>query len=112
MSSPPRYLVRKGRASVPAPTPIADALRGHNALNRLGQGLQDARRRFEAIAPALPAALAAQLQPGQVDDDGWTLMAANSAVAAKLRQLLPRLEERLHKADLHPARIRVRLLQR
>jgi hypothetical protein len=30
-----------------------------------------------------------------VDEGGWTLIAANASVAAKLRQLQPRIEQRL-----------------
>lgn len=112
MSSPPRYLVRRPRTSVPAPTPIADALRGHTALAQLGARLEDSRRRLQVVSPALPAALLAQVQAGPVDDEGWTLMVGSSAAAAKLRQLLPRLEERLVQAGLTPARIRLKMLQR
>jgi hypothetical protein len=35
------------------------------------------------------------VRPGPLDAEGWTLLAANTAVAAKLRQLQPRLEETL-----------------
>ena len=38
------------------------------------------------------AALMASVQPGPLDEDGWSLLVANAAVAAKLRHLLPRLE--------------------
>lgn len=112
MSSAPRYLQRAGRSSVPAPTPIADALKRQGPLAQLGHRLQASRERLKVIAPALPAGLLGSVQPGPLDEDGWTLLAANSAVAAKLRQLLPRLQARLTQAGLAPAHIRVKLLQR
>ena len=112
MSSAPRYLVRKGRASVPAPTAISDALRGHAALAQLGSRLEASRQRLQLIEVLLPPPMRTHLQAGPVDEEGWTLLVASSAVAAKLRQLLPRLEERLHQAGIRPARIRVRMLQR
>ncbi len=107
----PRYLVAKTRASVPSPTPVADALRAHEGLAQLGMRIEASRRRLRIVAPALPGALLASLQPGPLDEEGWTLLAANAAVAAKLRHLLPRLEALLAQAGL-PGRIRVKLLQK
>jgi len=66
---------------------------------------------FRCIAPALPGTLLASLQPGPIDEDGWSLLAANAAVAAKLRHLLPRLEGLLAQAGL-PGRIRLKLMQK
>lgn len=102
---------RRTRPSVPSPTPVADALRAHEGLRQLGARLEASRRRLQVITPALPATLAASIQPGPLDEDGWSLLVANAAVAAKLRQLLPRLEALLAQAGL-PGRIRVKLAQR
>lgn len=112
MSSTPRYLgPRGGRASVPSPTPVADALRAHEGLSQLSARLEASRRRLRVIAPALPGNLMASVQPGPLDEDGWSLLVANAAVAAKLRHLLPRLEALLAHAGL-PGRIRLKLLQK
>jgi len=112
MSSTPRYLAPKRvRVSVPSPTPVADALRAHEGLSQLGARLEASRRRLRVIAPALPGALMASIQPGPLDEDGWSLLVANAAVAAKVRHLLPRLEALLAQAGL-PGRIRVKLAQK
>lgn len=112
MSSAPRFLPpRLQRPSIPAPTPVAQALRDHAALARLGERLEGSRRRLRLIAPALPGPLMNSLQAGPLDEEGWTLLAANAAVAAKVRQLLPRLEALLAQAGL-PGRIRVKLIQK
>ncbi|NCT82849.1 MAG: hypothetical protein GXC94_06880 [Comamonadaceae bacterium] len=112
MSSAPRYLApRRVRASVPSPTPVAQALRAHEGLNQLGARLEASRRRLRVIAPALPGNLLASLQPGPLDEDGWSLLVANAAVAAKLRQLLPRLEALLAQAGL-AGHIRIKLAQK
>ena len=112
MSTAPRYLApRSQRASVPSPMPVADALRAHEGLNQLGARLEASRRRLRVIAPALPGTLLASLQPGPIDEDVWSLLAANAAVAAKLRHLLPRLEGLLAQAGL-PGRIRLKLMQK
>jgi hypothetical protein len=112
MSSPPRYLAPKRvRPSIPSPTPVAEALRAHEGLSQLNARLEASRRRLRIIAPALPGNLLASLQPGPLDEEGWSLLAANAAVAAKLRHLLPRLEALLAQAGL-PGQIRVKLLQK
>lgn len=112
MSSAPRYLAPKGqRASVPDPMPVAQALRQHEGLARLGERLEASRRRLRVIAPALPVNLLASVQSGPLDEEGWSLLVANAAVAAKLRHLLPRLEALLAQAGL-PGRIRIKLLQK
>ena len=81
------------------PTPVTpNALRIEQALERsaplarLQVLMRDSKARFDAIRPSLPTALTPHIQPGPVDEAGWTLLAANAAVAAKLRQLQPRLE--------------------
>ncbi|MFG6430461.1 hypothetical protein [Roseateles sp. LYH14W] len=109
--SAPRYLAPKiQRVSVPDPMPVAQALRAHEGLVRLGERLEASRRRLRVIAPGLPGNLMASIQPGPLDEDGWSLLVANASVAAKLRHLLPRLEALLAQAGL-PGRIRIKLLQ-
>jgi len=56
-----------------------------------------------------PAALAAHVKPGPVDDAGWSLLAANASVAAKLRQLQPRLEDVLRERGWPVSAIRVKV---
>jgi hypothetical protein len=62
-------------------------------LQRLQQRLAESSARMEAIRTLLPIGLQRAVLAGPVDDEGWTLLAANAGVAAKLRQLLPRLEQ-------------------
>ena len=89
--------------------PLADALQASEPLARLAERLRESKRRFDCIAPVLPNGLAAHAQPGPVDAHGWTVLAANAAVAAKLRQLVPLLAARLveHKFDDLPLRVKV-----
>ncbi|HEY4082885.1 MAG TPA: hypothetical protein VGM81_19550 [Burkholderiaceae bacterium] len=102
--SPPR--------SVPDPLPIGDALRLHEGLARLGWLMQESRRRLDLVTPALPGAMSRFVQAGPVDEEGWTLLAANAAVAAKLRHLLPRLEQMLEAGGARPPKVRVKVQQR
>ncbi len=95
--------------SVPKALPIHDAIDRSAPLARLRERIDDSHRRFEAVRPLLPASLAAHVRPGPVDDTGWTLLAANASVAAKLRQLQPRLEQTLNELgwQVNATRIRV-----
>jgi hypothetical protein len=95
--------------TTPVAQPVADALRRHPALAALGQRLAESNARYACILPCLPAGLAAHVQPGPLDDEGWSLLAANAAVAAKLRHLLPRLQDTLLAQGWQATAIRVRL---
>lgn len=97
--------------SVPLPQPLAGALARSESLAGLTSRLAESDARLAAIVPLLPEALARELRPGSVDDEGWSLLVSNAAVAAKLRHLLPRLQEELRShgwRDL-PIRVRVRV---
>jgi hypothetical protein len=49
------------------------------------------------------------VRPGSLDAEGWTLLAANTAVAAKLRQLQPRLESALLDAGWPAGALRIKV---
>jgi hypothetical protein len=88
---------------------IDQALEQSAPLARLRQLMLDSNARFEAIRPGLPGALASNVKPGPVDETGWSLLAANASVAAKLRQLQPRLEEILRERGWQSNTIRVKV---
>ncbi len=111
MSSTPRYLPHRRPPQVPEPLPLAQALASHQALARLGELMQESNRRMAIVAVALPGALKRFVKPGPVDEEGWTLLAANAAVAAKLRHLQPRLLELLAEQGIPPAKLRIKVLQ-
>jgi hypothetical protein len=95
--------------SVPDPLPLQRALNQCEPLLRLQQRLAQSRARMDAVRPLLPAALARHVQSGPADDEGWTLLAGNPAVAAKLRQLQPRLEAALKQKGFERSGIRIRV---
>ena len=92
--------------------PIAQALRESAPLGRLGERLRLSNALFSAAAPALPAGLAAEVSPGPVDEEGWSILCSNAAVAAKVRQLVPRLEQLLSEAGQPVAAIRIKVQPR
>jgi hypothetical protein len=89
--------------------PLSDALQASEPLARLAERLRESKRRFQCIAPVMPGALAAQAQPGPVDVHGWTVLAANAAVAAKLRQLVPLFVARLAEHGFSDLPLRVKV---
>ena len=99
----------KAAPLTPSPLTIAEALRESAPLARLKASLADSNARFEQVRAVLPAALREQVKPGPVDADGWSLLANNASVAAKLRQLRPRLEERLHEGGWPVATVRIKV---
>ena len=109
--SPNKHPLNASRTAPVTP----DALRLQQALQqsaplaRLRELLRDSAARFEAIRPNLPGSLATHIKPGPVDDTGWSLLAANASVAAKLRQLQPRLETILRERGWQVSAIRIKV---
>ncbi|MEW6098154.1 MAG: DciA family protein [Pseudomonadota bacterium] len=89
--------------------PIGEALGRHGGLARLQQLVRESNERFEAIRPLLPAPLARHVKPGPIDEEGWSLLAPNGAVAAKLRQLQPRMEALLKHRGWQVTAIRIKV---
>jgi hypothetical protein len=92
--------------------PIAQALRESAPLGRLSERMRLSRELYDAVVPELPLGLAAQVSAGPVDDEGWSLLCSNAAVAAKLRQLVPNLQQRLRDSGKPVAAIRVKVQPR
>lgn len=88
---------------------IAQVLQQSAPLARLQLLLKDSNARFDAIRASLPAAMVPHVKPGPVDEVGWSLLAANASVAAKLRQLQPRLEDILRERGWQISAIRIKV---
>ena len=80
-------------------------------LASLRERLDGSLARFAAIAPLLSAAMLGHVKPGGLDGAVWTLLAANSSAAAKLRQLKPRLEGALAGRGWAGAEVRIKVLR-
>ena len=89
---------------------LGSALANCGPLESLQRRMRDSNARFEVIKPKLPGELSRHVKPGPVDDDGWSLLTGNAAVAAKLRQLVPRLEAALKDGGWQQTVIRIKLL--
>lgn len=102
---PPRGAAPKG----PLHVAMADALRKNDTLGTLMQRLQRSRQRMADISALLPAGLRSAVQAGPLDEEGWSLLVANAAAAAKLRQMLPQLAAELLSRGWPEVPIRLRI---
>jgi hypothetical protein len=93
----------------PNALPLQDALARSAPLALLQIRLRESNARFESLRSVLPPALAQHLRPGPLDAEGWTLLTANNAVAAKLRQFQPRLEAALLDAGWPARTLRIKV---
>ena len=89
---------------------IADALAHSEPLAQLARRMRESQARLAAITPLLPPALRAQVKAGPIDELGWTLLVNNSAVSAKLRQMVPALEAHLRTQGWDGPPVRVKML--
>jgi hypothetical protein len=79
------------------------------SLAHLSAMARDTQNRLRAITPLLPVSLRPHIQSGGVENDVWCLLAANSAVAAKLKQALPALSAHLRSKGWNVKTIRVKV---
>lgn len=106
-----RYLPPRASPDAPDPLDFGRAMSQNGMLARLGQQLAASRRHLAVISVALPGAMTRFVHAGTLDDQGWTLVADNAAIAAKLRHLQPQLLRLLQEQGLlleGELRIRVR----
>ena len=94
--------MRRSPSAIQRPTPPTVARLLHSgALGPLMHKADLLARLGKALAEAMPAPLAGRCQVANLQDDATlVVIAASSAVAAKIRALAPRLERSL--ASVHP----------
>jgi hypothetical protein len=93
----------------PYTRPITEALGTHHVLGQLLARVRQSQARFETIQPTLPRSLRPHVRPGVLDDESWHLMAANAAVAAKLKQCLPLISQVLRDAGWPTLTLKIKI---
>jgi len=78
-------------------------------LSQLVERIQASSARLNAVRALLPAALRASVQAGPIEEGQWCLLVGSNAAAAKLRQLLPDLQQHLQTQSLPVSGIRIRV---
>lgn len=91
---------------------VIKAVEGAPTLARLVSAARESQTWLQTIAPLLPAALRSGVQAGPIENQNWCLLAANSAVAAKLRQLSPALSAHLRSQGFDVQTIRIKVQMR
>lgn len=91
---------------------VREVLGQAGPLAQLLQRAQESKARLQAVASVLPAGLRSAIRPGPLDEEGWLLLVDHGAAAAKLRQLLPRLEQALQDKGWQATPIKVRIQPR
>ena len=89
---------------------IDQALAASEPLAALSRRLRESQMRLDAVLPLLPPAMRASVKAGPIDESGWTLLATNGAVSAKLRQMVPALEAHLRTQGWAGPPMRVKML--
>lgn len=91
------------------PQTLVEVVESEPTLAHFSAVARDTQNRLKAIASLLPASIRPLVQSGGVQDDEWCLLVPNSAVAAKLRQVLPALCAHLRTKGWDVNNIRVKV---
>lgn len=88
-----------------------DALSESPTMQKLGALISQSQGQLKSISHLLPKFWGRAVQAGPIDEQGWCLLVANAAVAAKLRQLVPDIERHLAASGIQPAKVRIKILK-
>jgi hypothetical protein len=95
---------------LPQALSIHQAAENAPSLARLTELVQESNDRLKAIESLLPAALRPAIKAGPIDGESWCLLVSGNAAAAKVRQLIPLIQERLRNKGWKVTSIRLKLL--
>ena len=88
---------------------LYQATQNSPTLARLSDLALDSSARLRAIELLLPMSIRRSIKPGPIDGTEWCLILSNSAVAAKVRQLLPALQAHLNSKGWEVTSIRLKV---
>ncbi|MEJ2803390.1 hypothetical protein WAE61_15995 [Comamonadaceae bacterium PP-2] len=91
------------------PFTLQQAMSHAPGLARLAELAQASNSRMRTIEPLIPAMLRPAVRPGPLDGEAWCLLVDSTAVAAKLRQLLPAFEAHLRTKGWPNTKIRLKV---
>ena len=89
--------------------PVLEACEGAPTLARLAALARESRERLEAVSFLIPGPLRSAVKAGPIDGPSWCLLVDNNAAAAKLRQVIPALVNRLQDGGWQIASIRLKV---
>lgn len=92
--------------------PVVQAVHEAPNLAALAQLARQSQECLRLVTPLISPAMRSGVQPGSLVKGQWCLLAANSAVAAKLRQLSPALAAHLRTHGQAVNEIRIKIAMR
>ena|SRR5882724_516168 len=91
------------------PVTLKQAAEDSPTLARLTQLARDSGERLEAVELLIPAPLRSTVRAGPIDGPAWCLLVDSSAAAAKIRQVVPALLNRLRDRGWQVTSIRLKV---
>lgn len=73
--------------------------------------MSQSKQRLGLVLHLIPHSIRAHVQAGPADETTWCLLVPNTAIATKLRHLLPDMERHLLMASEQRLKIRVKVLE-
>lgn len=97
---------------LPPAVTVSQAAGDSPTLSRLAERARESGERLKAVETLIPPGMRPAVHAGPVDGAAWCLLVDNPAAAAKLRQLLPAMQERLKKHGWAVEAIRLKIQSR
>jgi hypothetical protein len=91
------------------PVTLQQAAEDSPTLARLAQLARDSGERLEAVKFLIPGPLRSTVRAGPIDGPAWCLLVDSSAAAAKIRQVVPLLLNRLRDRGWEVTSIRLKV---
>lgn len=91
------------------PVSVQQAADESPTLARLAQLARESGEQLQAVESLIPPALRSAVRPGPIDGASWCLLVDGNAAAAKLRQVLPALVDRLRDRGSQVTSIRLKV---
>ena len=91
------------------PITLQQAAEDSPTLARLAQLARESGERLQAVDLLIPASLRSAVRPGPIEGPVWCLLVDSNAAAAKVRQVVPALLNRLHDRGWQVTSIRVKV---
>ena len=91
---------------------VLQAAEASPQLASLATRARESAERLAAVRALLPGGMATQVEAGPIEGQDWCLLVRSNAAAAKLRQMLPMLQQHLARRGLPVAAIRLKILTR
>lgn len=91
------------------PLSLHEAAQLSSTLTQLTQRARASQQCLQAVLPLIPGALRCYVQAGPLEDQVWCLLVESGSAAAKLRQLVPDLLNRLNDRGMQITSIRLKI---